>query len=58
MSSGFDAFSLTESCCLLRLSTNGKPPPAFVGKVTFAESAADGQNKENDRSMIIKVNIT
>jgi len=52
MSSGFDAFSLTESCCLLRLSTNGKPPPAFVGKVTFAESAADGQNKENDQPAV------
>jgi len=35
------------------LSTNGKPPPpAFVGKVTFAESAADGQNKENDQPAV------
>ncbi|XP_050054946.1 uncharacterized protein LOC114129872 isoform X2 [Aphis gossypii] len=37
-----------------KLSTNGKPPPppAPVAKVTFADTAADGQNKENDQPAI------
>jgi len=45
---------LTENFCLLRLSTNGKPPPppAPVAKVTFADTAADGQNKENDQPAV------
>ncbi|XP_025190263.1 uncharacterized protein LOC112590886 isoform X2 [Melanaphis sacchari] len=33
-----------------KLSTNGKPsPPAIGAKVTFADIATDGQNKENDQ---------
>ncbi|XP_026809054.1 uncharacterized protein LOC113551172 isoform X2 [Rhopalosiphum maidis] len=32
-----------------KLSNNGKPPPpAPMAKVTFADTATDGQNKEND----------
>lgn len=37
-----------------KLSTNGKPPPppAPMAKVTFADTAADGQNKENDQPAV------
>lgn len=51
----FRVFPITESCCLLRLSTNVKPLPA---KVTFAESAADGQNKENDQPAVEDDSVT
>jgi len=52
MSSSFVVFSITECFYLPRLSNNGKPPPTFMTKVTFAESATDGQNKENDQPVV------
>jgi len=52
MSIGFVVFSITECFCPPRLSNNGKPPPTSITKVTFAEPAADGQNKENDQPVV------